>query len=204
MKTLLSLLALGLSLTVAAHAQPLKLSVDTKGVVVDGGPSGLVTIAAPVVVGTDGKDRKPVLTPGADGLSAQAAYSDGFAINISVSASDGTIRYDFDASQANAKTVRLNASLPVATFGGGTFATNGGQPLPFPAETGKQLVTQGAFTRMDVSVASGSGLSFSTPASYQQLQDNRIWNTSSFSWIYHYDLLRYPNSSGFALKVSLK
>lgn len=203
MKTLLSLLTLGLSLTVAAHAQSLKLSVDTKGVVVDGGPSGLVTIAAPVVVGTDGKDRKPVLTPGADGLSAKAAYSDGFAINISVSTSDDTIRYDFDASQANAKTVRLNANLPVSTFGGGTFATNGGQPQPFPADAGKQLVAQGAFTRVDVSVAPGAGLSFSAPASYQQLQDNRIWNTSSFSWIYHYDLLRYPNSTGFSLKVSV-
>lgn len=202
MKTLLALLALAISASVAARAQNVSLSIDAKGVVVDAGPSGRLTIAPPVLVGNDGKDRKSALTPAADGLTAKAVYPDGFVIDISVSVQDGEIRYDFDASQADAKAVRVNASLPISVFGGGTFATNGGQPQPLPAEVGKQLVAQGAFTRIDVSPAAGAGLSFTTPATYQQLQDNRIWNTSSFSWIYHYDLLRYPNSSGFALKVS--
>lgn len=202
MKTLLALLALALSAAASVRAQDIKLSINAKGVAVDAGPSGHVTLGAPVLSGNDGKDRKPVLTPAADGLTAKAVYPDGFVIDISVSAQDGSIRYDFPASQADAKSVKINASLPLSDFAGGTFATNGGQPQPFPAEAGKQLVSQGAFTRMDVTPAAAGGLSFAIPASYQQLQDNRVWGTKSFSWIYHYDLLRYPNSTGFSLKVS--
>lgn len=202
MKTLLAIFALSLAAAVSVPAQSPKLSIDAKGVTVDGGAAGRVTLAPPVVAGSDGKDRKPAFTAGADGLTAKAVYPDGFTIDISVSAQDGSVRYDFLASQADAKSVRINASLPAVTFVGGTFAANGGQSQPFPAESGKQLVSQGAFTRMDVSPSSGGGLSFAIPASYQQLQDNRIWGTSSFSWIYHYDLMRYPNSTGFAIKVS--
>lgn len=201
MKTL-TLLALSLSLAVAAHAQALKLSINAKGVVVDGGPSGPVILSAPVLSGNDGKDRKPVFTPAADGLSAKAVYPDGFAIDISVSAQDGAIRYDFDASQADAKNVKINAGLPASAFVGSTFATDGGQAKPFPAESGKQLIAQGAFSRVDLATGPGAGLSFTVPASYQQIQDNRVWGTQSFSWIYHYDLLRYPNSTGFSIKVS--
>lgn len=202
MKPLLALLALSLSAAVVVRAQDIKLSIDTKGVVVDAGPSGRVVLGAPVLSGTDGKDRKAVLTPAADGLSAKAAYPDGFVITLSVSAQDGEIRYDFDAPQADAKSVKINASLPVSDFAGGTFATNGGQPQPFPADSGKQLFAQGAFSRIDLALGTGAGLSFTVPATYQQLQDNRVWGTKSFSWIYHYDLLRYPNSTGFSLKVS--
>lgn len=194
---------LAFALAVPASAQSITLSADARGVVIDGGSSGRITLAAPVIGGTDGKDRRPVeVTPGADAASARIVYADGFVIDIDLSPEDGAIRYHFDGPPADAKSIKVTASLPLIYLDGGAYSLNGGEPKPFPAEPDKQLFAQGTFTRVDFLVSPGNGLSLEVPVTYQQLQDNRVWKTRSFSWIYHYDLLRYPESKGFTFRLS--
>ncbi|MDF3057982.1 MAG: hypothetical protein K0R17_2197 [Rariglobus sp.] len=200
MKTLLVFLAL--ACVAPLSAQSIKLSADAKGVVVDGGPSGRIVLGVPTITGSDKKSRKPVFAPSADGTSAVATFTDGFVINIVLSAETGAITYRFDRAPADAASIIVNATLPVSYNEGGGYATNGGEAKPFPGEPGKQLFAQGAFTRLDLITGTGDGLSFTMPASYQQLQDSRIWGTQNFSWIYHYDFLRYPSETSFTIDVA--
>lgn len=200
MKTLLALLALAFGASLSA--QSIKLSADAKGVVVDGGVNGRVVIGAPTVTGSDKKNRKAVFAPAADGLSATATYADGFVIKIALASADGTITYAFDQVPADAISIVVTTALPLSYNNGGTFATNGGEAKTFPGEPGKQLFAQGAFTQVNLYTGTGEGLAFSVPASYQQFQDPRAWGMQQFQWIYHYDLLRYPNTTSFTLKVA--
>lgn len=200
MKTLLVLLTI--AFTASLSAQAVKLSADSKGVTIDGGAAGRLVIAPPTISGTDKKSRKPVFTPTKDGSSATATFADGFVIKIVLSSKDGTIRYSFDQVPADAASIVLNTALPVSYNEGGSYATNRGEAKPFPGEPDKQLFAQGAFERVDLITGTGEGFSFETPTSYQQLQDNRIWGTQSFSWIYHYDLVRYPNDTSFTVQVA--
>lgn len=201
MKTLL--VSLCLSFTASLSAQSLKLSADTRGVTVDGGAAGHLVLSAPIIGGSDKKDRKPVFTPAADGVSATAVYPDGLILKISLSAKNGTITYTLDHVPADAASLKITAALPVSYNDGGTYTTNGGEAKSFPGEPGKQLFAQGAFNQLDLVTGTGEGLSLTMPASYQQLQDNRVWGTQSFSWIYHYDFLRYPNETSFTISVAM-
>lgn len=200
MKTLIALLAL--AFTASLSAQSLKLSADAKGVTVDGGLAGRLVIAPPVISGTDKKPRKPTFKAAEDGASATATFADGFVINVALSSKAGTITYNY-TPPVDGVAILLNTSLPVSYNEGGSYATNGGAAKPFPGEPGKQLFAQGAFTQVDLVTGTGDGLSLTMPASYQQLQDNRIWGTSSFSWLYHYDLVRYPDETGFTINVDV-
>ncbi len=200
MKTLLALLALAFTASLAA--QSVKLSADTKGVIVDGGTAGRIVLTPPALTGSDKKTRKPVFTPAADGATATATFPDGFVIKVALSPKDGTISYSFDQVPADAASIVVNATLPVSYNEGGSFATGGGEAKSFPGEPGKQLFAQGSFDQIDLVKSTGEALSLTMPASYQQLQDNRIWGTQSFSWIYHYDLLRYPNETRFTISVA--
>lgn len=200
MKSLL--VALALAFTASLSAQSLKLTADAKGIVIDGGTHGRIVLGAPTLTGSDKKNRKATFAPSADGTSATATYPDGTVVTIVPSSADGTILYSFDAVPADTITMVVTAALPLGYNTGGTFSANGSEAKPFPSEPGKQLFAQGAFTKIDFYGATGEGLSFSVPASYQQLQDPRAWGIPHFQWIYHYDFLRYPNATSFTLKVA--
>lgn len=200
MKSLIALLALAFTSSLAAQA--VKLSLDAKGVIVDGGPHGHIVLGAPALVGADKKPRKPVFAVAEDGKSATATYADGFVITLAPSSAEGTVLYSFDHKPEDASSIVITAILPLSYNNGGTFATNGGAPQPFPGEPGKQLFAQGAFTQITFTTGTGEGLSFTTPASYQQMQDPRAWSLNYFQWVYHYDLNRYPNATSFTLKVA--
>jgi len=201
MKKLLVILAL--ALVPVLPAQTLKLSATAKGAVIDGGTTGQLVLSAPVISGADGKSHKPVFTPAADGTSATAVYDDGFTIKITFSAKDGEVIYSFDHAPVGAKSLVITTPLDLFYNEGGTYAANGGEPKLFPVEKDKQLFAQGAFTQLDIRNGSGAGFSLQMPESYQQLQDNRIWGTQSFAWIYHYDFLRYPEATSFTFKAAL-
>jgi len=200
MKSLL--VSLALAFTASLSAQSLKLTADSKGIVIDGGTHGLIVLGAPALTGSDKKPRKATFAPSTDGTSATATYADGTVVTVVPSSADGTVRYSFDAVPADTVSLVITASLPLGYTGGGTFSANGGEAKPFPAEPGKQLFAQGAFTKIDFYSGTGEGLSFTVPASYQQLQDPRAWGIPHFQWIYHYDFLRYPNATSFTLKVA--
>lgn len=201
MKALLILFTLAFSTSLSA--QSIQLSADAKGITVDGGTAGRLVLSAPVISGSDKKDRKPVFTPAADGSSATAVYADGLTLKITLSSKNGTITYAFDHVPTDAASLKISTLLPLSYNLGGTYVANGGEAKSFPGEPGKQLFAQGSFNQLDLITGTGEGLSFTTPASYQQLQDNRVWNTQSFSWIYHYDFLRYPNETSFTISVAM-
>lgn len=200
MKSLIALLAL--AFTASLPAQAVKLSLDSKGVIVDGGAHGNVVLGAPTLTGLDKKPRKPTFAVADDRKSATATYADGFVITIVPSSTEGTVLYSFDHKPDDASAIVITATLPLYLSNGGSFATNNGEPQPFPGEPAKQLFAQGAFNQIVFTTGTGEGLSFTMPASYQQMQDPRSWSIHHFQWIYHYDLNRYPNSTSFTLKVT--
>lgn len=199
-KTLLSLVAFAFA--TALSAQSLSLSATAKGIVVDGGSHGRFVLGAPVIGGSDKKDLKPSFVPAEDGTSATATYADGTVINIELSSAEGVITYRFNGVLYNAKSVKISTTIPIDYSSGGTYSLNNEEAKPFPYQPEKQLFAQGAFSRVAFDIGTGEGLAFQTPTSYQQLQDNRIWDTRSYSWIYHYDLGRYPEALEFRIKVS--
>jgi len=202
MKPLLVFLAL--TFTASLHAQHLKLSADSKGVVVDGGPAGRLVLSGPVIVGSDKKGRKPTFLPAEDGASATATYADGFVIKVDFSAVDGTIAYSFAQIPADALLMKITAALPLSYNQGGTYALNNdGASKPFPGEPGNQIIAQGASSQFNLTTGTGEGLSFTVPAAYHQLSDARAWGAQGFSWTYFYDLKRYSNETRFTIQVAL-
>ncbi|MFA6287717.1 MAG: hypothetical protein WC661_10070 [Opitutaceae bacterium] len=199
MKTLLTLLVL--SLVSPLSAQTPKLSAETSGIVVDGGTSGRLVLAAPAFNGADKKDIKGVFTPAADGASATIAYPNGFTVQVALSSEAGTITYSYSDVPEGSFALKINSALP-ASYNGGTYATNGGEAKLFPATPDKQLIAQGAFTQLDFVGSTGEGLSFKVPGTYQQLQDTRKWGHAFISWIYYYDFARYNGKTSFTIKVS--
>lgn len=200
MKTLLTLLSLSFAASTLA-ADPVKFFVSSKGVEIDAGVCGQVTMAPPVVVGIDKKDRKPVFTAEPDGKTGKALYADTSSITVTVSPEAGTITYSFDGV-ADAASVRLASQLPLSFNLGGSYALNDGDPKPFPIDPAKQLFDQGAFGKFDLLGSTGNRLSFAVPTTYQQLQDNRVWGQQAYSWNYFYDLLRYPGQTSFTITVT--
>lgn len=183
------------------HAQAVKLTATTEGVVVDGGAGGRVVLRAPMIGGADKKDRKAVFTPADDGASATAAYADGTVVKITFSA-EGAVTYSFGSVPPNAITLKIIAALPRSFSVGGSYVVDKSEAKPFPGETGKQIFAQGAFSYLEFISGTGDGISFTVPASYQQLQDPRAWGMQEFHWVYHYDFLRYPEATQFILTAA--
>jgi hypothetical protein len=200
MKTLLAVLTL--AFTASLSAQSVALTADAKGITLDGGAHGRMVLSPPTLTGSDKKARKAVFAPAADGTSATATYADGTVVTIAITPADGTVLYSFDQVPPDAIAMVVTASLPLSYGTGGSFVANGGEAKPFPGEPGKQLFAQGTFTKIDFYSATGEGLAFTVPASYQQLQDPRAWGIQNLQWIYHYDFLRYPGKTSFTIKVA--
>lgn len=181
-------------------AQPLKLSLSDKGVVVNAGAIGSLTLEAPSLGFKGDKTLKPSFALDGD-KGGVATYPDGTVIRVSVSDADKTATYSFDTLPEGATAIRIDTKIPISLNQGGRFAL-GTKTGEFPTALAGQFLAHGDAATLDVIHALGDGVRFTAPAGYQQLQDNRMWNWNTFFWIYRYDLLRYSGKKSFQIKVS--
>ncbi len=194
------LFLLGLCATLSLPAQGLKLSLSEKGAVVNAGALGSFTVPPPSIDTADKKELKPTYALDASG-GAQATYPNGFVLKIAVSNADKSITYSFDAAPENATALKFHTLFPINLNQGGRFAL-GNKSGEFPATKAGQFLADGDASHLDIIHPLGEGIRFSTPAVYQQLQDNRTWGWNVFAWVYRYDLKRYPGKTSFSFKVS--
>lgn len=196
----LLLLLAGLCVLPPVSADELKLSLSDKGAVVNAGALGSFTIPAPTLDTYDKKELKPTYSLDADG-GAQAAYANGFVLKISASNADRTLTYRFDAPPENGAFLKFVTLLPINLNQGGRYAL-GPQTGEFPVEKAGQFLAHGDAGNLDIIHPLGDGIRFTTPAVYQQLQDNRTWGWPVFAWVYRYDLARYAGKKSFSFKIS--
>lgn len=194
-------LLLALCVAVSLTAQTVKLSITERGVVVNAGAIGNLTVGPPSIALPGNQDLKPTFTPDGSG-GARATYPDGSVLRVAVSERDGTITWHLDQVPADAVAIKLSTHLPINLNRGGRFVL-GDKTGEFPASLGDQFLAHGDAGRLDVIHPLGEGLRFATPTVYQQLQDNRKWNWNVFAWIYRYDLRRHPGADSFQFKLSL-
>ena len=199
MKHLLALF-LGLCAALCLPAQALKLSLSDDGVVVSAGTLGSFTLPPPSLDTVDKKELKPTYALNAEG-SAQVTYANGFALKITVSNADNAITYSFEEIPSDAAFLKFVTLLPINLNQGGKF-TLGGKFGEFPVGKAGQFLAQGDADHLDIIHSLGEGIRFTTPATYQQLQDNRTWGWSVFAWIYRHDFKRYAGKHSLSFKVS--
>jgi hypothetical protein len=159
------------------------LSLTEKGIQADAGNMGQFTISFPNLL-SDGQDKiyKPV-QQSVGGAKAVVKYEGGGTVTISKQ-SDETITFACAGLPANARKLRVEMFIDFGFNEGGTWQTDGGQPVHFPKQKPeKPFLFQGNNTLLKLTTAQGKTLSFGLPAfTYQQLQDNREWNWAIYQW----------------------
>jgi hypothetical protein len=148
----------------------------------------------------DKKELKPTYTLDGTG-GARVAYPNGFVLKIAASNTDKTVTYSFDQPFTGLDSIKFTTMFPINLNKGGKYAM-GAMTGDFPASLNGQFLAQGDAGHLDIIHPLGGGIRFTTPAAYQQLQDNRMWEWTVFAWIYRYDLKRYPGQNRFSFKVS--
>ncbi|MDF3058282.1 MAG: hypothetical protein K0R17_2497 [Rariglobus sp.] len=195
------LLLLGLCAVLPLPAQTIKLSLNNKGVVVDAGALGKIVVPPPEIATPDEKKViKPTYTLDGSG-GALATYPDGFVIRIAVSDASKTITYAYDRIPEGAASFKFSTLLPINLNQGGRFVL-GDKQGEFPVTLGDAFFARGDTGQVDIIYPLGAGIRFSTPTSFQQLQDNRTWNWNVFVWVYYRDLKRYNHETSFTFTVS--
>jgi len=189
----LALFAALCSACVSFVTAAVKVGVDKKGVAIDAGLVGRFVLAAPVLVGADKTDQKPVIEVESP-TRAKATYPGGAVIEIETSAA-GEATFTLSGIPADARQLRFTTLLPINLNQGGRFTLGGGQAVEFPVVREKQLIAAGDATRLEIRHALGEGFAIQTPGAYQQIQDNRTWNWNVFAWNYFYDLRRHAGKN---------
>lgn len=177
-------LALLAAMTLAASALAADIAPGEKSVKITAGTASL-ELSYPKLHLTGGDANKP-LSPAAVKLEdgkATLTY-DGGVTAVVEKAGDG-LRLVFTGGESVEK-VRMEMLVPTAYGTGGTWKAGEGEAKAFPAEKPpKAFLYQGHATSLQFTAPSGETLAFTIPPySYQQLQDNRVWNWSTFQWVF--------------------
>lgn len=167
------------SLTSApASAADVKLGLS--GIDIDGGAAGSFVLDYPKL---SKGDKKLAVTEKAIGdTSALFKYAGGTQMIVELR-EGGLVQLHLTNANGGADSVRLEMTITGAARGQLSWATNGSTPVAIPVKyEGKPFLFKGDAKRFDLQAADGSGFSIVQPHGFQQLQDNREWNTDSCGW----------------------
>jgi hypothetical protein len=181
-KTHCGVAALALLPALLAAAE-LKLT-DSGIAVASGSGLGALTLDYPLLTGGGGggERRKPE-TVSVNGGTAALRYAGGAEIEAALSP-EGTIRFHAKGLGADDKGLALNMPLPVSLAGKARWSIGDSTPQLLPAEKGPDaFLWRGNATRFTLTDEAGKGVSVVIEHGYQQLQDNRVWNTDAFQWL---------------------
>ncbi len=160
-------------------AQADLLSFDPKGVHIDGGSAGAVTLEYPTL--DEGKVTGATVT----GNTATVTYDKGGTLSVQISGGD--ITYTFSNAPAGATEVRFSMLVPFTYQQGGKWQMDQGAVTPFSVDMPPDPHLFQSHARVfTLTNGAGKSLVFHTPVlSYLKLQDNRKWKWETYQWFDH-------------------
>jgi len=188
--------------SLADGAAPL-LSVSERGVVIDAQGAGRFLLAWPALRRLD-KDPsgERAVVQSSDQGRVVVVYPSGATLSVQASGPSAAT-YSLVDAPSGAASLILPMHVPISYRQGGRFALDHGREQPFPEQASKQLLAQGRASHVAFMHAGGAGLAVRVPSAYQQVQDNRVFGTAMFDWIYHHDLTGGASAASFTVAVDL-
>lgn len=190
------LLALLTALPALLSAAEVRLT--QQGLAVDAGPTlGALTLDYPALTSGGGGERRAPQRVAVSGSTATLDYPGGARLALTLSP-DGAAQVHATGLAATDKGLSLSMILPTALAGRARWSIKGSAPQALPAEKGADaFLWRGDATRLDLTDDAGKGLSVVIEHGYQQLQDNRVWNSDSFQWLSFSGLPRTGGDEAF-------
>lgn len=175
---LVSLLAV--SQAFAAGAKPL-LSLDAKGVVIDNGVDAPLTLAYPLPVNEARKETK-FASATVTGSSAVVNYEGGGQLGVNVAG--GEVTFDLAALPAGSKHLHAAMNIGPEYAGVGKWRAGTGAVTLFPLDKpASPFLHKGGATEFSLFGLTGVATTVRVPSfCYQQVNDNREWNSALFQW----------------------
>lgn len=165
--------------------------------VATGSALGPLTLDYPTLTATGGGERRAPEKVSVSADTATLAYPGGARLAVTLSP-DGTARFHATGLTAGDKGLSLSLTLPTSLAGQARWSIQDSAPQTLPAEKGADaFLWRGDATRFTLTDPAGKGLSVAIEHGYQQLQDNRVWNTDAFQWISFAGLPRTHGSEAF-------
>jgi len=166
-----------------APAEHGSFAFGDKGLEIHAGSAGNFILQGPLLEGLN--PAKPTdITHAADGQSLDLKYTGGATAQIRVEAGkSATIRFSNLPPQV--QQFRIQMLVPFTFGNGGKYAINGDVPQPFPQDKpAKPFLFQGNAQAFAVIHPGGAGFNLGgfPLGTFQQVQDNREWNWSMYSW----------------------
>jgi len=174
-------LVVWICLTTVAYADEApKLALVKKGVEIDAGEMGRFVLEAPVLVTGGNQNMKPnfeVL-----GERGEARYANGAVFQIELEGNE--IRCSFkDMPQDVKGAFKFIMEIPISFSEGGKFQLGSKDLQEFPMDaTGEQFLVSGTNSNFSFADSDGHGLTLIVQTHWFGLQDNRMFQTKSFSY----------------------
>lgn len=201
MKTIHSLLACLLITPLPVNAGIFSLSVNSEGVVIEC-DAGKFTLNPPnlSLKEDDYEGQKPQINLKNEETLA-AKYPDGLEIEITVDKKTNTACYTF-STVPEAKGLRFGMLIPIKfNQQGGRFAFDDAPLQALPLEKKEQYLFTGSAKRFRLVNVKGEGVAITPPASWQGLQDNRVFNWDTYQYQFLYDFLSYPGKRSLTVLI---
>jgi hypothetical protein len=176
-------------------AYGLTTTLTETGIVIDAGEGGQYTLAYPALgVATQSQLPSHVTV---QGRKFTAEYANGAALATELRV-DGTMSFHFTALPEDVKNLRFDLPLPLALNRGGSFAIDHQKPITFPATAGTDaFLFKGNAKRLVVTPPKGDAFAIDIEHGWQQVQDNRVWNTDTFGWMASAELPRVNGTESY-------
>ncbi len=160
------------------------VALTPQGLTVAGGERlGRLTLEYPALTGDGGGERRKPVKVAVDGTRATLTYAGGARLELSAGAQGG-VRVHASGLASNDKGISFSMTVPAALAGGARWSIDGSEPAYLPAVAGADaFLWRGDAKRFTLTDQGGKGLAVVIEHGYQQLQDNRVWNTPSFQWL---------------------
>ena len=197
--TQLFILGLACLLGCSARAGDLTFSVGPGGISIEGAAIGKLNLPAPKLIAEGGspkgeegimeaKDEKT--------LTVKFAKAD---VTIAINAADLSLTYAM-VPQEGVKSLRVLMVIPLTFAEGGKFSFGAEAMKPLPATAGEQFLEQTGTTKFTLINSSNAGVTLTTPQSFQELADTRVFGMPRF--VYAVFLKAGESDNKWTLKFS--
>lgn len=157
------------------RAGEVKLSLNKKGVEIDAGKGAVFTLQAPLLAYPGDKTVKPESYK--DG---EARYPGGTIFRYEIK--DDEVRCSYEKLPDDGHSFKFLMEVPMSFLKGGTY-TLGKDTQEVPDNiTTEQFLMTGQAEDFSFANKDGRGLKVEVVSNWYGLQDNRVWNTESFSY----------------------
>ena len=182
----------------AASAADLTLSAGPGGITLNGA-AGKITLPAPklLIEGGAAKGEEGIMEA-KDDKTLMVKFVKAEA-TITLNAADQSLTYTL-VPQEGVKSLRVLMVIPLTFAEGGKFSFGAEALKPLPATAGEQFLEQTGTTKFTLVNSSNAGFTLTTPETFQELADTRVFNMPRF--VYAVFLKAGTNNNKWTLKFA--